>query len=154
MSNSVRDIIDQQAASRGNRTFLISPETEQHISYSELRSGAREIAAHLQAMGFVKGEKIAFLMNNGAWTAKLFLGVMYSGRVILPLNAVSGHEQLAYVIDHSDCRIIFVEDEFQQKYGDLLEAVSDTIKIVPVSRQDGPQWPAKASDKLTEVIDI
>ena len=154
MSNSVRDIIDQQAVTRGNQTFLISPETERHISYTELRSSAQEIATHLQAMGFVKGEKIAFLMNNGAWTAKLFLGIMYSGRVILPLNAVSGHEQLAYVIDHSDCRIIFVEDEFQQKYGDLLEAVSDTIKIVPVSREDGPQWPEKTSDKLTEVIDI
>ena len=87
MNGSVGEIIDQQAEIRGSQTFLISPGNEIHVSYAELRQSARETGARLESMGFHKGDKIAFLMNNCPWTVKLFLGVIYSGRVILPLNA-------------------------------------------------------------------
>ncbi len=154
MNNSVGNIIDYQAETRGEQTFLISPDSNQHLSYAELRESAQEIGGQLQSMGFEKGENIALLMNNGIWTAKLFLGVMYSGRVVLPLNAVSGHEQLGYVIEHSDCRIIFVEDEFQQKYREVLDNIPVNIQIVPVSPDNGPQWPEQAIDRVPHVIDI
>ncbi len=154
MITSVRNIIDRQAEARGDRTFLISPDSGNHLCYAELQKSAREIGGQLQSMGLEKGEKIAFLMNNGTWTAKLFLGVMYSGRIILPLNAVSGNEQLGYVIDHSDCRVVFVEDEFQQKYREVLDKVPSHIQIISVSREGGPQWPEQATKQASKAITI
>lgn len=153
MNSSVVRIIDQQAEIRGSQTFLISPGNEIHVSYAELRQSARETGARLESMGFHKGDKIAFLMNNCPWTVKLFLGVMYSGRVILPLNAVSGNDQLAYVIAHSDCSAILVEDEFRHKYREVLDAVPRHIQVIPVSRENGPRWPQQASGPV-EVVDI
>lgn len=151
MSNSVRELIDQQAEERGSQDFLISPEHDLRMSYAGLQQSCREIGAQLHSMGYGKGEKIAFLMNNGLWTAKLFLGVMYSGRVILPLNAVSGHEQLSYVIEHSDCRVIFVEDEFRQKYREVLDNIPPGVQIIRVSRDEGPEWSEPASSQAVDV---
>jgi len=154
MSHTVRSIIDDRAAAQPDSTFLISPESGLKLGYRQLQSNAQAIAQHLEALGVQKCEKVAFLMNNGLWAASLFLGVMYSGRVILPLNAVSGSEQLSYVIEHSDCRIIFVEDELWQKNQAVIDNVPAHIQIIPTSRDTGPQWPESPAHKTDNPVDI
>lgn len=154
MTNTVRSIIDKQADSQPDSTFLISPETGLKLNYKQLQENAQAIENRFNAMGLQKGEKVAFLMNNGLWTANLFLGAMYSGRVILPLNAVSGAEQLSYVIEHSDCRIIFVEDELRQKNQSVIDGIPDHIQIIPTSRNSGPQWPESYSGEAVDTPEI
>lgn len=149
MTTTVRSMIDQQADSQPESTFLVSPEAGLELSYRELQENARAIENQLDALGLKKGEKVAFLMNNGLWTANLFLGVMYSGRVILPLNAVSGSEQLSYVIEHSDCRVIFVEDELRQKNQAVIDGIPDHIRIIPTCRDKGPEWPESTSTEVS-----
>jgi len=138
--DTVRSIIDHFASTQPDAVFLISPEIETQLSFAELQSMAQKIEQHLNAMGLVKGDKLAILMNNGLWTAALFLGVMYAGRTILPLNAVSGADNLEYVIDHSDAKVIFVEDEMTQKYADLLQKLPPQVKLISTSRDTGPGW--------------
>ncbi len=154
MSQTVQSIIDHQASTQPDATFLISPENDLKLSFGQLQTNARLIENQLDAMGLQKGEKIAFLMNNGLWTANLFLGTMYSGRVILPLNAVSGSEQLSYVIEHSDCRVIFVEDELLQKNRAVIGAAPDHIQIIPTSRDTGPEWPESVEAKPASSTNI
>jgi len=40
------------------------------------------------------------------------LGIMYSGMIQVPLNIVAGDEQLSYVVNHSDAKIIFVSSKY------------------------------------------
>ena len=154
MTETVRSIIDQQADSHGDATFLISPEADLVLSYRQLQENARTIEKHYNSMGLQKSDKVAFLMNNGLWTASLFLGTMYSGRVILPLNAVSGIEQLSYVIEHSDCRIIFVEDKLRQKNQSAIDNIPNHIQIISTSRNTGPQWPESVTSETVETPEI
>ena len=154
MNHTVQSIIDHQAATQPDATFLISPENSLELKFRQLQENARLIESQLDAMGLQKGEKIAFLMNNGLWTANLFLGTMYAGRVILPLNAVSGSEQLSYVIEHSDCRVIFVEDKLRKKNQSVIDNIPDHIKIIPTSRDNGPEWPETVETKTASSADI
>ena len=154
MTNTVRSIIDKQADSQPNSTFLFSPEAGLELSYRQLQENARTIESRFNAMGLEKGEKVAFLMNNGLWTANLFLGTMYSGRVILPLNAVSGAEQLGYVIEHSDCRVIFIEDELHKKNQSVIDGIPAHIQIIPTSRESGPQWPESILSKAVNTPEL
>ncbi len=154
MSFTVRSIIEKQADLQPESIFLISPENNLMLSYQQLRENAQIIDSHLNALGLAKGEKVAFLMNNGLWTTNLFLGTMYSGRVVLPLNAVSGAEQLSYVIEHSDCRIIFIEDELYRKNQSLIDGIADHIRIIPTSRDSGPQWPESCSATAVDTPEV
>ncbi len=154
MSNTVRSVIDKQADTQPDATFLILPEADLELSYRQLQQNAQAIENRFNSMGLQKGEKVAFLMNNGLWATNLFLGTMYSGRVILPLNAVSGAEQLSYVINHSDCRIIFVEDELRQRNQSVIDGVPDHIQIIPTSRGTGPHWPEPVSGKAVNSPEI
>ena len=62
--------------------------------------------------GLRKGDKVSFMLSNGYQTTKIFLGAMYGGFVIAPLNLQAQPSQLEYVVDHSDTKLIlFTEDQ-------------------------------------------
>ena len=63
-------------------------------------------------MGLEHGDKIAFLMDNGLFTAQLFLGAMYGGFVSVPLNVRAGVSQLSYMLEHCDAKIVFVASQY------------------------------------------
>ncbi|MGB5495965.1 MAG: AMP-binding protein [Sedimenticolaceae bacterium] len=139
--NTVRHLIDRHAADRPDKPFLLAPETDAVMSYARLREHALDIAAHLDALAVGQGDKVAFLMPNGYWTTALFLGVMYSGRVIVPLNAVSGGSALSYVIEHSDCRLLFVDEVLGERFAAVLGDLPPGVKRITMSVDHGPAWP-------------
>ncbi len=142
--NSVKELIDHNDKTQPGTAFLTAPETGAVMDYAKLHAHALDIAGHLDALGIEKSEKVAFLLSNGYWTTALFLGVMYSGRVIVPLNAVSGESALSYVIAHSDSRIILVDDEFSEKYAAVLENIPDSVQQIKTNIDKGPAWPCNA----------
>ncbi|HTU33736.1 MAG TPA: AMP-binding protein, partial [Candidatus Acidoferrum sp.] len=123
--HTVRDVIDYAASKRSQEPFLISPHTGQTVTFGGLRDQARKITFELQQLGLVPGDKVAFLMDNGLFTAQVFLGTMYGGFVAVPLNVGAGESQLCYTLDHSEAKAIYVSPE----YGALLKSL--TPKVSP-----------------------
>ncbi len=148
--NNVQHLIDLRARERPNKIFLIAPESGITGTYAQLQRHAHDIAAGLSAMGITQDEKVAFLLPNGYWSVMLFLGVMYSGRVIVPLNAVAGKATLSYTIEHSDSRIIFVNDKLLDTFSDVLMDIPQGVDIIRTDINSGPEW----SDDLTPDSDI
>ncbi|HED14358.1 MAG TPA: hypothetical protein ENI62_12020 [Gammaproteobacteria bacterium] len=134
---SIHSLIDQNAVKRKEKTFLIAPETNQLMSYRQLQAHVRDIARLLDNIGVQRQDKAAFLLPNGYWTTVLFLGVMYSGRIVVPLNAIAGDSALSFVIEHSDCKILFVSAEYRQKYASTLNSLPNTIELIDVDVDNG-----------------
>ncbi|MEM7292846.1 MAG: AMP-binding protein, partial [Pseudomonadota bacterium] len=86
------------------------------------------------------GDNVAFLLDNGYWTAALFLGVMYAGRVIVPINAVGGASQVEYVIEHSETRTLLVSSKYREMYADAIASAGDTLTIIEISPDVGGEW--------------
>ena len=136
--NTVRAHIDDRAKKMGEACFLISPEIGSELSFGSLQKSADQIEIYLTKLGVKFGDKVAFLMTNGLWTTTLFLGAMYSGRVVVPLNAVCGSDQLTYVIDHCDAKVLFVERELQEKYKVVFDGLANDIEVIFACRNNGP----------------
>jgi acyl-CoA synthetase (AMP-forming)/AMP-acid ligase II len=145
--NTVKAHIDDRAKTMGDACFLISPEINSELSFGDLQKGVAQIETLLTKLGVNKGDKVAFLMTNGLWTTTLFLGAMYSARVVVPLNAVCGSDQLSYVIDHCDAKVIFVEDDLLEKYKTVFDVLPNDIKVINACRDKGPVWPI---DKIVD----
>ncbi|MDJ0778362.1 MAG: AMP-binding protein [Gammaproteobacteria bacterium] len=143
-SETVRDCIEKYAAETPRATFLIAPEIERELDYAGLKAAADEVGEHLDRLGVAQGAKVAFLLNNGYWTTRLFLGVMASNRIIVPLNAVAGSVQLTHVLGHSDTEIVFVAPEYRAKLDELMAEVGRPIRVIETTDEDGPAWPADA----------
>lgn len=141
---TIRSTIDTFAAHTPDATYLIAPDSSQSMTYADLQRYSQHIAARLDGMGLAKGDKVAFLMHNGFWTAALMLGISYAGRVVVPLNAVAGDEALGYVIEHSDCKAIFASDDKQQSHADLFANLPDAVRVIRSDPDQAPAWPTAA----------
>jgi acyl-CoA synthetase (AMP-forming)/AMP-acid ligase II len=138
---TVRSLIDEHASARPQAPFLFAPEPEIEMSYGQLQAHARAFAAQLDALGLAPGDKVAFLLPNGCWTAIIFLASMYAGRVVVPLNAVAGKENLGYVLEHSDCKLLFADAALREKYADVLSGLPERVRTIATDVDRGPQWP-------------
>lgn len=158
--NTIRSTIDKFAAETPDAVYLTTPDSSQTMTYADLQRYSQEIAARLEGMGLAKGDKVAFLMHNGFWTAALMLGISYAGRVVVPLNAVAGDNALTYIIDHSECKAIFVADDKREALDKLLANLPNSVRIIAADPDREPQWPeapkpdasAKIDDKDTAIL--
>ncbi len=128
---TVRELIDRMAKTQGEAAFLISPDTGRVLTFTGLQEQSRAISTRLRQAGLERGDKVAFMLDNGLFTAQLFLGTMYGGRVSVPLNVRAGVSQLAYTLDHCDAKVVFVEDQYAALAQEVLAGVSRTVQVIP-----------------------
>jgi acyl-CoA synthetase (AMP-forming)/AMP-acid ligase II len=136
--NTVRDLIDHWAEAQPDRVFLISPKTGAVLTFRELQERARHLCGRFGSAGFEHGEKIAFLMDNGLFTAQLFLGTMYGGGVAVPLNPRAGVTQLSYTLEHCGAKIVFVGSQYDALIKDVLVHIRRPIEVIFADSDTGP----------------
>lgn len=100
------------------------------MTYGELQEASRELTAFLLGRGVRKGDKVALMLHNGYQTARLLLGVMYGGFTVAPLNLLAQRSQLAYVLEHSDTRLVFTSGEHEARVREALPAGADVDVVV------------------------
>ncbi len=153
-ADTVGALIDRRAASNGERVFVYCADGSKDLSFAALRAEALRIDRLLRQRDIRPGATVAFLLDNGYYTTCLFLGLMYGGRIALPLNAVAGADVLEYVIDHAETPIIFVSQRYHEEYGNLFRRLENRIEIIVCDENNGPEsLSATTSDReLNEAI--
>jgi acyl-CoA synthetase (AMP-forming)/AMP-acid ligase II len=142
---TVRACIEQHADASPDRVFLIAPESGDSLSFAQLKTAVDGVGQQLDQLGLPQGAKVAFLLNNGYWTLRLFLGVMSSNRIIVPLNAVAGTVQLVHILDHSDSEVVFVAPEYRDKLAEIMAQIERPIRVIETTDEAGPTWPGSES---------
>src|SRR5271170_3926490 len=127
---SIREAIDWMAETRGEAVFLISAETGRVLTFEGLQQQSQATSARLREAGLEHGDKVAFLMDNGLFTAQLFLGTMYGGFVSVPLNVRAGVSQLSYMLEHCDAKIVFVAGQYAGLINEVLAKVPNKVKVI------------------------
>ena len=145
---TLREVAAAHARRIPDATLLIAPDNrhERELSYGELWRQARALAAHLERTGLRPGDKIALLMQNGYQTSALFLGAMIGGYVVTPLNLRTSRAGLAYAIDHSDSKLLFVAPEQAALLADALPLCRREIAIEEVDVDAARLFPEPPHD--------
>ncbi|HET9389874.1 MAG TPA: long-chain fatty acid--CoA ligase [Steroidobacteraceae bacterium] len=80
--------------------------------YADLHRRALQVVHALQASGVVRGERVATLAWNTDRHMEIWYGVMGFGAICHTINPRLPAEQLAYIINHAQDRILFIEAAF------------------------------------------
>ena len=104
---TIRELIDRQAAERGDAPFLLSPETAEVVTFGTLRDRAQAVGRGLAALGLPKGARVAALLDNGLVAAEFHLGTLYAARVPVLLNPQASASHTAYSLAHSEAGAVF-----------------------------------------------
>jgi len=129
---TLRHHIDLRAATQPDRPYLIAPEPGRTMTYAELARLSRSLTRFLLGAGLAKGDKVSLMLHNGYQTARLFLGAMYGGFVVQPVNLLSQGRSLEHVLDHSDTRLVFVAPEYRERLEAALKAVPRPVQVIDV----------------------
>ncbi len=138
---TIRHYIDKRAREQSQKLYMIAPEPRLEMTYAQLREDSIALGKHLVKMGLRKGDKVSFMMHNGYQTCKLFLGTMYSGLVVAPLNLQAQPSQLEYVVRHSDTKAVFVVEEERDRLMAAMKAVGRPIEVILVDNDAKDLFP-------------
>ena len=129
---TIRHYVDLQAREQPDAPYLIAPETGRTLTYGKLKQDSEELGRYLLALSLSKGDKVALMLHNSYQAARLFIGVMYAGFTVSPLNLLSQRSQLAYVLEHSDTRLVFTSREFFEPLNEVLEKLDRRIDLIVI----------------------
>lgn len=133
------DVLLTHEREQPDAPLLISPETAEVLSYAKFAQEARQLAARYAAHGIAPGAHIGFLLHNGLQTTTIFLGTMAAGFVVTPLNLLAHGAQLAYVLEHSDVKLVFTSTHYEAQLRTALAMMASKRSIrIEVIDSDAP----------------
>ena len=140
---TVRQLVDARAAADPHSVFFIAPHTGRSLTFGELRDSCNAVGAMLAQRGVPAGGHISLVLGNGIQTIRLLLGAMYSGYCVHPVNLLSQPDQMHYVIDHADARIVFAAPEWCHRVTSLTADIARPIDVIAVD-PDGTLLPGES----------
>jgi fatty-acyl-CoA synthase len=105
-------------------------------TYAEIHDRSRRVSGALQAWGIKPGDRVATLAWNTARHIEAWYGVMGIGAVCHTLNPRLFPEQLIYIINHAEDRIIFVDLTFVPLLEAILAHCPSVERVVIMTDQD------------------
>ncbi len=131
---TVRELIARAALRRPEAVYAMAVDHGggATLRYRALLAGCRQVARGLAAHGIRRGAVVSLVMPNGLATLQLLLGVMWAGRCANPVNLLSQPEQMRYVLEHSDCALVFVAPEWAERVRTMVAGLSRRVLVVEV----------------------
>jgi long-chain acyl-CoA synthetase len=129
---TIRHYVDLRARETPDAPYVIAPETGATLTYGQLQRDAIELAAILSFYRLHKDDKVALMLHNSYQTARLLIGVMYAGHMVVPLNLLAQLSQLAYVLEHSDTKLVFTSEELAPRVREALDRTESYVQVVVI----------------------
>ena len=138
---TIRHFIDDRAKNEPDKIYMIAPEPKLELTYGQLKEDSVTLGRHLMRLDLKKGDKVSFMLGNSYQTTKIFLGSMYSGFVIAPLNLMAQPSQLEYVLDHSDTKLVFFTEDQKERLEAAHGNVKRDIKLIEINSDSETIFP-------------
>src|SRR5690606_36095357 len=95
---------------KANEVFMHQPIRREYQTYTWKEAGyeVRRMAAHLQSFGYPKGSHIAIMSKNCAHWLMADMAIWLAGYVSVPLYPNLNAETIRQILEHSECKLLFV----------------------------------------------
>lgn len=151
---TIRHFVDTNAREHPDKTFMIAPEAGVSLTFGRLREDSITLGRHLTKRGLKKGDKFSYMLSNGCQTTRIFLGGMYSGFVLAPLNLMSQPTQLEYVLEHSDTKLVFFTEDQREKLEPAAAKANRHIELVLIDNDAETILPADEDYEDTALPEV
>ena len=147
MDNQLRtltmgQLLDEAVAGHPDNDALIYVDRDFRMTYREFASVVDRLAKGLMAMGVARGEKVAIWATNIPYWVALQFATARIGAVLLTVNTNYKSDELAYLLQQSECENLFLIDGYMDS--DYLQIVYDLVpelRSQDRGRLDTPRFP-------------
>ena len=110
---SIQSLVDTNAERDPGATYFVATDSGRELSFAEVQRVCAELGAYFTSHGLAQGDVVSLFMPNGLEAAMLILATMYQGMVVNPINLLSQPAQLAYILEHSETRLVLTVPEHE-----------------------------------------
>ena len=147
---TVRALIAQQARTQPQALYALATDAADRIDYAGLQQQCQRVATLLIAQGTQPGDTVSLVMPNGLNTLRLLLGALHGGWCVNPVNLLSSAEQMRYVLEHSDCKLVIASPEWADTVGAVIATLARPVALLVFSADfDAAQDPLPANATAT-----
>jgi fatty-acyl-CoA synthase len=102
--------ISRSASVYPNKTAVVY--NDKRYTYKEFYARVNRLASALKKIGIGKGDKVAFICPNTPPMLEAHYAVPMIGAALVSVNIRLVAQEVNYIINHSDAKAIFVDNEF------------------------------------------
>jgi len=114
-SRTLREILEYRAETDPEKLFVLFDDIDSGItshSYADFDGYVNRTARMLQSLGVGGGDKVNLHLGNCLEFLLLWFAAAKIGAVIMPTNVAATAGELEYLIDHSECRLMFTQPAY------------------------------------------
>jgi len=135
---TVRALLEHQALVRPAAVYALavpaeptaSNEAPAQLSFAEMARGCRRVATLLLSHGLQPGDTVSLVMPNGLNTLRLLVGALDGGWCVNPVNLLSSATQMAYVLEHSDCKLVIASPDWADRVRAVLATLARPVALL------------------------
>lgn len=128
---SVAEMITVRAQEIPDKTHVIF--YDQNITYSQTNGRANRVANYLKSKGISRGDVVSLLIMNSPEIYYTMFGVQKLGAIAQSINFLLQGPEIAYILDDSRPKIVFVGSEFMQVFAAgyrLAEHKPEVVEVI------------------------
>lgn len=112
---------------------------DQRVTYEEMDDRASHLAGWLQLQGIGRDDKVAFMMKNSIAFIEIVFGIALSGGVGVPVNFRLQGEEVRYILDNSDSKLLFIDEEYEEMILSIRDKLPKLEQIIVVGTKQPHQ---------------
>lgn len=121
----------------GNNVAVV--DGERRLTYREFGERVSRLANAIRSLGVASGDRTAYLALNCHQLLEGYYGVLAAGAVLLPLNVRLSPEELTYILNHAEPRVLFVGPELMPLYQKIAPGLTSVREVVSLEGER-PEW--------------
>ena len=110
------------------------------FSYAEFAGRTARLAGALRQAGIQPGDRVAFLSANCHRLLEAYYGVLEAGAVLLPLNIRLAPLELAYILNDSEAKVLFLEGQFLSVVESFRTSVAGVQSCILLDGEPQASW--------------
>ena len=115
---------------QGRKNKLAFRDDHRELSYGELDLKVRQFAAGLLAHGIQPEQRILLVMHDSIDMPVAFLGALFAGVIPVPVNTLLPADNYAYMMKHSEAKMIVVSEALLPTVKEALTLANQTTPVV------------------------
>ncbi len=111
---------------------------DRRYSWAETQSRCLRLASALDRQGIGKGDTVSVMAPNVTAAFEATFGAPMQGAVLNALNYRLNAAEIAFILDHGDCKLLFTDTEFSPIIEAALEKVAHRPIVIDIEDAAGP----------------
>ncbi|HYL11210.1 MAG TPA: fatty acid--CoA ligase [Candidatus Acidoferrales bacterium] len=113
---------------------------DERFTYAQFGDRAARLAGALRQAGVKPGDRVAFLSMNCHRLLEAYYGVLDAGAVLLPLNIRLAPGELAFILNDSGAKVVFLEKQFLEMAAAFRQSLSTVQRFILLDDAPRVDW--------------